>query len=96
MKDKRRARVAPHLKAPQQEMTTAAVVRQMHDAGESLAEIRAATGASRQAIYAALRADDERGRPIVRCEQCVCAICGGTWQARRGRSKAKAKTRAGR
>lgn len=53
-------------RAPHEELSTAAVIRQMRDAGETTASIRATTGASRQAVYAALRASDTRGRPIAR------------------------------
>lgn len=46
--------------------TEATVIRELHAAGESRATIRARTGASPQAIHAALKRSGRRGRPVSR------------------------------
>lgn len=57
--------------------------------GWSQSEIAAELGISRQAVSKALKPKTPKkiGRPRTRCDVCVCAKCGGTWEPSRKRVK---------
>lgn len=68
--------------------TRAELIRALAADGLTREQIAKQTGATRQAIASALaRPSGRRGRPRTRCAVCVCAVCGGTWEATRVRER---------
>ena len=71
-------------------MTTRAdLYRALAADGLTIPQIAKQTGGMPEAIRDALkRKSGRRGRPRTRCAVCVCAVCGGTWEATRVRERA--------